>query len=63
MSLTKLDKKYVSEIDQFLVEFDKQHPKRSTSQIQEEQKAVRIARLMKNPDSEKDVKSELWDEF
>ena len=66
MSLPRLDKKYVSEIDQFLVDFDKQNPKRSASQLQEIKKSERVSRLMKAPNGAADdasKESELWDKF
>ena len=67
MSFPRLDKKYVSEIDQFLVDFDKQNPKKSTSQLKEIQKAERVSRLMKDSNMETTDNSgknpKLWDEF
>jgi hypothetical protein len=64
MNFTKLNKQYVSEIDRFLVEFDKQNPKRSVSQLREVQKSGRVSRLMKDVAADTDSeKSDLWDKF
>jgi len=64
MNFPKLDKKYVSEIDQFLAEFDKTHPKLSASQVREIQKAARITRLMKSGTAPaQPEKPEIWEEF
>ena len=52
----KIDKKYVSPIDKFLVEFDTRYPQRSASQIAENKKYDRIFKLRDNPtQEEKDV--------
>jgi hypothetical protein len=62
--MTRLNKKYVSDIDQFLVDFDKQSPIRSASQLAEEKKSERITQLMKNPEREAgEPESELWEGF
>lgn len=45
MKQNKTLKKYVSEIDQLLQEFDKRHPQRSLSQQQEQKKHRRIYNL------------------
>ncbi|MFU8797715.1 MAG: CBU_0585 family protein [Gammaproteobacteria bacterium] len=63
MKFSKLDKKYVSEGDQFLVNFDQKTPTLSRSQQKEIQKAARIARLMKTPDQPAEPKAEIWKEF
>jgi|GEM_PF-3623423 len=46
-----LDKSYVSETDHFLQDFDKKYPKKSKAQLQEIEKARRIAELRDNPDA------------
>ena len=67
MNLPQLDRKYVSEIDQFLVDFDKQHPKKSNSQLKEIRKSERVSRLMKASNAgvadHSGKNPELWDEF
>lgn len=40
---------FTSELDQFLIDFDKSHPKLSASQRQEKEKYMRINRLRDNP--------------
>jgi hypothetical protein len=45
MSRQPVLKNFVSEIDQFLQEFDKQHPVLSPAQVQEQTKYRRIYRL------------------
>lgn len=62
MSSNKILTSYVSEIDKFLLEFDKQHPTLSLSQKIEIAKLQRVYRLRddaKSTDSEK----KLWDDF
>lgn len=44
MSTNKILKNYISEIDQFMQEFDKQHPGLSLSQQKEIAKAKRVAK-------------------
>ena len=48
MSDNKILKDYVSPIDQFINNFDQQHPKLSQSQLQEKAKHQRIASLRDN---------------
>lgn len=54
--------RYVSEVDQFLQEFDKKHPLKSKSQQKEIAKAKRIYRLRDNATAG-DETSTLWDNF
>jgi hypothetical protein len=53
---------YVSGIDQFLQEYDKNHPTLSKSQRKEIEKNLRIARLRDMPAVVESHKK-LWDEF
>lgn len=62
MSKTPIDKKYVSPDDQFLKNFDKQHPQRSTSQQREISKHERIAKLRDDAQAV-DSKNEIWSGF
>ncbi|MDF2868294.1 MAG: hypothetical protein K0S11_1764 [Gammaproteobacteria bacterium] len=39
------DKSYISELDQFLMEFDSQHRKKSAAQLKEINKHQRVANL------------------
>lgn len=41
----KINRKFVSEIDQFLAEFDKTHPQKSVSQLEEIKKHEQIFKL------------------
>ena len=62
MSVNKIVTNYVSEIDQFLQGFDKQHSEPSKSQQKEITKYQRIYRLRDNVHSIKSAKK-LWDDF
>lgn len=57
----KVNKSYVSEVDQFLVELWKTVP-RSVSQCQEETKAGRIEKLRDHVQPLEDTK-EIWEKF
>lgn len=62
MGTQKILTRYVSEIDQFLQQFDKQHPEKTLSQQKEIAKHQRVYSLRDNPDRfETPIK--LWDEF
>lgn len=62
MLFPKQNKSFVSEIDIFLAEFDKQHPHRSKSQQQEIEKYRRIYALRDNP-APQPKKDDVWEEF
>jgi hypothetical protein len=53
---------YVSGIDQFLQEFDKQHPELSKSQRKEIEKSQRISRLRDKKEAV-DPNKTIWDNF
>jgi hypothetical protein len=53
---------YISKPDQFLIDFDKTHPKLSASQLREKEKYERIGRLRDEP-SAPSAKSTFWDKF
>lgn len=53
---------YTSELDRFLAEFDKNHPKLSASQRKEINKYARLNRLRDNEAASTDEKS-FWDKF
>jgi len=53
---------YTSEADQFLVQYDKTHPKDSASQRQEIKKYTRIYNLRDNPHPE-EKKESFWEAF
>ncbi len=53
---------YKSDADKFLAEFDKQHPKKSKSQLHEIAKAKHIAELRDEPHP-KDKDSKIWEGF
>ena len=57
----KLDRGYVSDIDNFLKDFDKKHEK-SLSQLQEIAKHERIFKLRDDPNAER-VETVLWQDF
>jgi hypothetical protein len=54
---------YVSDIDQFLQEFDKQHPKLTKSQQKEDTKYSRIYRLRDNTERASEDSTQLWEGF
>jgi hypothetical protein len=55
-------KNYLSEIDNFLQEFDRTHPKRSLSQQKELKQATRIAKLRDHTHHTANP-SKIWEEF
>jgi hypothetical protein len=54
---------YVSEIDQFLQEFDKQHPLLTKSQQKEDTKYTRIHRLRDTTEGSTEDSNQLWEGF
>ena len=62
MSSNKVISNYVSEIDRFLQDYDKKHPKLSKSQQKEIAKLQRVYRL-RDDASQAETPSKLWDEF
>lgn len=61
MFMKKIDKKFVSSIDQKLAEFDKTHPF-SASQEAEVQKYARIMQLRDQPENNPRESSGIWDD-
>mgnify|MGYP001243177458 CR=1 FL=1 len=53
---------YTSELDQFLSDFDKKHPKLSSSQRKEKDKYDRIYRLRDKPIQD-GLEHTFWDKF
>lgn len=53
---------YTSELDDFLANFDKNHPKLSTSQRKEIEKYTRIFNLRDKP-NQTELTQEFWDNF
>ncbi len=54
---------FVSKLDQFLMQFDKTHPKKSASQRKEIEKYARIYRLRDNPHAAQQSSETLWEKF
>jgi hypothetical protein len=54
---------YVSEIDQFLQEFDKQHPELTKSQQKEDKKYKRIHHLRDHTERTTEDNTQLWEGF
>jgi len=54
---------FVSQLDQFLIQFDKTHPKKSASQRKEIEKYEQIYRLRDNPHASQPSRETLWDKF
>ena len=62
--LNPLKKAYVSEIDNFLTQFDQSHPEKSPSQQKEIAKHARIAQLRDQTSAIKSVENkEIWENF
>lgn len=63
--LNPLKKAYVSEIDDFLVQFDQSHPEKSLSQQKEIAKHARIVPLRDGVSTTHSVKEnkEIWKDF
>jgi len=53
---------YTSKLDQFLIDFDKSHPRLSASQLAEKEKYDRIYALRDNA-NQPEPKTTLWDKF
>lgn len=53
---------YTSELDQFLSDFDKNHPRLSASQRAEKEKYARLYRLRDNP-KQPETDETFWDKF
>lgn len=58
----KILRDYVSEIDQFLANFDKEHPKLSKSQAKEVEKYERIY-FLRDTENRPESPKKLWKEF
>lgn len=54
---------YTSELDEFLENFDKNHPNLSAAQRAEAEKYQRIYRLRDNANATDPKKSTFWDKF
>jgi hypothetical protein len=62
VSKPKILRHYVSEIDNFLTQFDQEHPERSLSQQKEVAKFQRIYHLRDDPEYT-EIPTPLWDKF
>lgn len=62
MSKSPILKAYISEIDLFIEQFDKEHPKLSYSQQKERDKYLKIYTLRDNSDRQINTQS-LWEGF
>lgn len=58
-----MDKNFVSELDKFIADFDKNNPKKSVSQQQEIKKFARIFKLRDDADAGKKKVDEAWEGF
>lgn len=61
--MDKIDKHYVSPLDKFLTEFDKNNPAPSASQQHEINKYNRINRLRDDKTATDVKENSLWEEF
>ncbi len=62
LSKKRIQKSFVSGLDQMLFQFDHDHPKKSLSQQAEIDKAIRVNRKRDNPDYDLD-RQDLWENF
>ena len=62
MTSNKIQSNYVSEIDQFMQAFDKEHPDKSLSQKHEIAKSERVDRLRDEKD-QPDAPKKIWEGF
>lgn len=53
---------YTSELDQFLEEYEKNHPKLTLSQRKEVEKYARIHQLRDNP-TQSEKTTDIWEDF
>ncbi len=53
---------YISELDEFLIDYDKKHPKLSASQRKEIEKHTRVFSLRDQPEQSQ-AREEFWDKF
>lgn len=60
-----LEKAYISPVDLFLLEFNRQHPEKSQSQLKEIKKHQKLSLLRNNKDSNLESKSDqkIWEGF
>lgn len=58
-----MQKNFVSELDQFLADFDTQHPEKSASQKASIKKHQRIAKLRDDPEAAKKLQDKIWGDF
>lgn len=63
MAKQRIDKSFVSELDQFIQQFDLDHPEKSTSQIADIRKSSRVAKLRDNAISSNKMDQKIWEEF
>jgi hypothetical protein len=59
----RIDRSFVSELDQFIQQFDQQHPEKSKSQIADIKKAARVAQLRDHAISTTAAEQKIWEEF
>jgi len=60
--MTKIERNFVSEIDEFLVEFDQRPDASSPSRKAEESQYKRIGKLRDDPNVE-EPKTDIWEKF
>jgi hypothetical protein len=63
MAKQRIDKSFVSELDQFIQQYDLDHPEKSDSQIADFKKHQRISQLRDNERAESAASSKIWEDF
>lgn len=63
MTSNSNDKLFVSEVDKFIADYDKQHPEKSASQLEDIKKSERIAKLRDHAREPDVAGPKIWEEF
>ncbi len=63
MAKQRINRSFVSELDQFIQEFDQARPEKSASQIADIKKADRVSQLRDNAIAPAVVEQKIWTEF
>lgn len=63
MAKQRIDRSFVSELDQFISEFDQKHPEKSASQIKNINKHNRISQLRDHALDPDVASAKLWEKF
>lgn len=62
MMKQKIDTSYISPLDVFLAEFDREHPQPSASQAKEIEKSARVSNLRDKADAAAVPEQNIWED-